>query len=182
MLARGWLAYPVASMHAQLPPKSGCICKHIPRFTNPMTPTQTQSPCKQLLQPLFGGRFPPSTTNPREASQPGATIIQPSFGGCHPPSIGLRIVIEKIAPPGAMYHKKTAEERFHMLARGWLAYPVTSMHSQLPPKSGCRKRPRRRHCEAQNAAERVPQRGSISAAHSGISEQYRFANIPSVVR
>ena len=34
--------------------------------------------------------------------------------------------------------KKTAEERFNMLARGWLAYPVTPMHSQLPPKSGCR--------------------------------------------
>ena len=92
--------------------------------------------------------------------------------------------IAHLQPPsiGAMYHKKTAEERFHMLARGWLAYPVTSIHSHLPPKSGCRKHPRRRHCEAQNAAERVPQRGSISAAHSGISEQYRFANIPSVVR
>ena len=37
---------------------------------------------------------------------------------------------------GAM--RKTAEERFHTLARGWLAYPVTSMHAQLPPKSGCR--------------------------------------------
>ena len=165
--------------------------------------------------------------------------------------------IAHLQPPfiGAVYHKKTAEERFNMLARGWLAYPVTSIHSHLPPKSdcrnhiprfalsrrratalfrnpvckaqrsvpgfsstptsacrryatsppsavayiiglphparcitkkppksGCRKRPRRRHCEAQNAAERVPQRGSISAAHSGISEQYRFANIPSVVR
>ena len=33
---------------------------------------------------------------------------------------------------------ETAEERFNMLARGWLAYPVTSMHAQLPPKSGCR--------------------------------------------
>ena len=43
----------------------------------------------------------------------------------------------RIAPPGAVYHKKTAEERFHMLARGWLAYPVTSIHSHLPPKSGC---------------------------------------------
>ena len=37
---------------------------------------------------------------------------------------------------GAM--RKTAEERFHTLARGWLAYPVTSIHSHLPPKSGCR--------------------------------------------
>ena len=34
--------------------------------------------------------------------------------------------------------KKTAEERFNMLARGWLAYPVTPIHAHLPPKSGCR--------------------------------------------
>ena len=33
---------------------------------------------------------------------------------------------------------ETAEERFNMLARGWLAYPVTPMHARLPPKSGCR--------------------------------------------
>ena len=33
--------------------------------------------------------------------------------------------------------EKTAEERFNMLARGWLAYPVTPMHALLPPKSGC---------------------------------------------
>ena len=41
--------------------------------------------------------------------------------------------------PTAQYitMRKTAEERFNMLARGWLAYPVTSMHAQLPPKSGC---------------------------------------------
>ena len=36
---------------------------------------------------------------------------------------------------GAM--RKTAEERFNMLARGWLAYPVTPTHAHLPPKSGC---------------------------------------------
>ena len=39
---------------------------------------------------------------------------------------------------------KTAEERFHMLARGWLAYPVTLVHAQLPPKSGCREMLRER--------------------------------------
>ena len=33
--------------------------------------------------------------------------------------------------------EKTAEERFNMLARGWLAYPVTPTHAHLPPKSGC---------------------------------------------
>ena len=35
------------------------------------------------------------------------------------------------------HRRKTAEERFNMLARGWLAYPVTPMHAHLPPKSGC---------------------------------------------
>ena len=34
--------------------------------------------------------------------------------------------------------RKTAEERFNMLARGWFAYPVTP-----PTKSGCRKRLRK---------------------------------------
>ena len=43
-------------------------------------------------------------------------------------------------PIGAIHRhrRKTAEERFHTLARGWLAYPVTSTHAHLPPKSGCR--------------------------------------------
>ena len=40
---------------------------------------------------------------------------------------------------GAIHHhrRKTAEERFNTLARGWLAYPVTPTHAHLPPKSGC---------------------------------------------
>ena len=35
------------------------------------------------------------------------------------------------------HRRKTAEERFNMLARGWLAYPVTPTHAHIPPKSGC---------------------------------------------
>ena len=34
--------------------------------------------------------------------------------------------------------RETAEERFHTLARGWLAYPVTPTHAHLPPKSDCK--------------------------------------------
>ena len=47
-------------------------------------------------------------------------------------------ITHRIAPT-AQYTamRKTAEERFNMLARGWLAYPVTQMHALLPPKSGC---------------------------------------------
>ena len=52
------------------------------------------------------------------------------IGGC----------LTNLIAPTAQYitMRKTAEERFNMLARGWLAYPVTSMHAHLPPKSGCR--------------------------------------------
>ena len=49
----------------------------------------------------------------------------------HPPS-------SSYCANGAIHRhrRKTAEERFNMLARGWLAYPVTPMHARLPPKSG----------------------------------------------
>ena len=126
MLARGWFTYPVTSMHSHLPPKSGCICQHIPRFANPMAPTQTQSPCKQLLQPLFGGRLVLQQLTPGRQANLGLQLSNRSSAVAY--IIGSRIVIEKIAPPGAMYHKKTAEERFNILARGWLAYPVTPTH------------------------------------------------------
>ena len=64
-----------------------------------------------------------------------------------PPSNGLRQLCDAKKPPiiiglcqrrNASPSRKTAEERFNMLARGWLAYPVTPIHSHLPPKSGCR--------------------------------------------
>ena len=99
-----------------------------------MTPTQTQSPCKQLIQPLFGGKF---------------LIQQPTPG--RQANLGLRLynrpsaVASPHRPPSSYcpnvaihrHRGKTAEERFNMLARGWLAYPVTPMHAHLPPKSGC---------------------------------------------
>ena len=65
-------------------------------------------------------------------------IIQPPFGGCL--RLLIAIPIAKTAPhryaPTApcIAIQKTAEKRLYMLARGWLAYPVTSTHSQLPPK------------------------------------------------
>ena len=86
-------------------------------------------------QPLRAGGTPlphlrrlPLTSSAIHRIAPSSAII-----------IGLRIHIV------AMHHRhrrKTAEERFHTLARGWLAYPVTPTHALLPPKSGCR-RPRR---------------------------------------
>ena len=119
-LARGWLAYPVTSMHAHLPPKSGCI-NVIPRFAL----------SRRRATALFH--------NPVRKAQRSVPEVRhfPTFGGClthRPPS-------SSDCPIVAMHHRhrrKTAEERFHTLARGWLAYPVTPMHARLPPKSGCR--------------------------------------------
>ena len=130
MLARGWLAYPVTPIHSQLPPKSGCI-NVITRFalSRRRATALFRNPVCKAQRSVPGFSSTPNSACRRYATSPSSAVAY---------IIGLRIVIEKIAPPGAMYHKKTAEERFNMLARGWLAYPVTSIHSHLPPKSGCR--------------------------------------------
>ena len=125
MLARGWLAYPVTSMHAHLPPKSGCR-NVIPRLANNLYNRSSAVDSlihnqPQVGKPTWGYNY---TTALRRLPLPSAVIPKnrPSSSDC---------------ANGAM-RKKTAEERFHTLARGWLAYPVTSIHSHLPPKSGCR--------------------------------------------
>ena len=87
----------------------------------------------QVGQPTWGynyttvlRRLPsPIVRHPQKRPPPSATIPIAKTRHHH-----------RIAPTARC--KKTAEERFNMLARGWLAYPVTSIHSQLPPKSGCR--------------------------------------------
>ena len=67
-------------------------------------------------------------------------IIQPSFGGCL--HLRIAIPIDKTTihwyAPTCGASPKTAEVRFHTLARGWLACTVTPMRTQLPPKCGCR--------------------------------------------
>ena len=94
------------------------------QFANPLTPSQPQSPCKLFIQPLFGGRFFLLQLTPGRQANLGLRLYnRPSAVAF---VIGLRTTM-----------RKTAEERFHTLARGWLAYPVTSMHAHLPPKSGC---------------------------------------------
>ena len=110
-LARGWLAYPVTPVsHTHLPPKSGCRCQNHGRFANPIT--QTQIPCKLFIQPLFGGRFFIQIPTPGRQANLGLRLYnRPSAVAF---VIGLRTTM-----------RKTAEERFHTLARGWLAYPVT---------------------------------------------------------
>ena len=120
MLARGWLDYPVTPMHSQLPPKSGCR-NVIPRFANLYNRSSAVDSLihnqPQVGKPTWGYNY---TTALRRLPFPIAKTRH------H----------HRIAPTARC--KKTAEERFHTLARGWLAYPVTPIHSHLPPKSGCR--------------------------------------------
>ena len=120
----------MTSIHSHLPPKSGCR-NHIPRFAlsrRRATALFRNPVCKaQRSVPGF-------SSTPNSACRRYATS---------PPSIGLRIPFVRHHPSdcpiGAIHRhrRKTAEERFHTLARGWLAYPVTPMHAHLPPKSGC---------------------------------------------
>ena len=216
----------MASIHSHLPPKSGCICQHIPRFAlsrrratalfrNPVCKAQRSVPgfsstpnsaCRRYAtsppSAVASPHRPPSPIGlpqrrntprcenrrravsyvstglaclPRDAnaspiyrrravvyviprfannfynrsSAVDSLLLQPTPG--RQANLGLHLsnrpsaVASPIKKPALINGlrqrrnaEKTAEERFHMLARGWLAYPVTSMHSQLPPKSGCR--------------------------------------------
>ena len=121
MLARGWLAYPVTSMHAHLPPKSGCR-NIIPRFalSRRRATALFRNPVCKAQRSVPGFSSTPTSACRRYATSP--------------PSIGLRIPFVRHHPSdcanGAIHRhwRKTAEERFNMLARGWLAYPVTPTH------------------------------------------------------
>ena len=127
MLARGWLAYPVTPMHARLPPKSGCIRQHMVGLHSLVAERRHSSVTR------YAKRSVACRDSPRH---------QPLRAGGSPlPRYPSDCPTHRIAP-SAQYiaiGEKTAEERFNTLARGWLAYPVTSMHALLPPKSGCRR-------------------------------------------
>ena len=124
MLARGWLAYPVTPMHAHLPPKSGCI-NVIPRFalSRRRATALFRNPVRKAQRSVPGFSSTPTSACRRYATSPPSAVASTSSA------------IHRIAQYTAI--AKTAEERFHTLARGWLAYPVTPMHAHLPPKSGC---------------------------------------------
>ena len=139
-LARGWLAYPVTSIHSHLPPKSG-YRNHIPRLANNLY-NRSSAVASPIKKPAHHHRFAPTARCEKTAEERfnmlargwlayPVTSMHPHL----PPSKKNR-PSSSVCTNGAM--RKTAEERFNMLARGWLAYPVTSMHPHLPPKSGYR--------------------------------------------
>ena len=123
MSARGWLAYPVTSMHAHLPPKSGCI-NVIPRFalSRRRATALFHNPVRKAQRSVPGFSSTPTSACRRYATSPPSAVASPIVRHHH------RIV------PSAQciaIGEKTAEERFHTLARGWLAYPVTPTHHPI---------------------------------------------------
>ena len=126
MLARGWLAYPVTPTHAHLPPKSGCI-NVIPWFASLVAERRHSSVTR------YAKRSVACRDSPRHQPLRAGGTPLPHHRRL-PSPIGLRIHIVRHHPSdcanGAIHHhrEKTAEERFNMLARGWLAYPVTPTH------------------------------------------------------
>ena len=144
MLARGWLAYPVTPMHAHLPPKSGCR-NIIPRFalSRRRATALFRNPVRKAQRSVPGFSSTPTSACRRYATSPPSAVASPhrppSSSYCASPSSA--ITLRRLPHPIVRHHhliaptaqytaigEKTAEERFHTLARGWLAYPVTPTH------------------------------------------------------
>ena len=114
MLARGWLAYPVTPTHHTSTAEERLYKRHPGMRQRRITP-----------------RNPIRTTRQRRAHGASAGTTSMRFGDALLPPLGAMHPHRKNRHPSARYTtigEKTAEERFNMLARGWLAYPVTPTH------------------------------------------------------
>ena len=134
MLARGWLAYPVTPTHHQSTAEERLYKRHPSVCTlSSQSDGTLRNPVRKAQRSVPGFSSTPTSACRRYATSPPSAVASPH----RPPSIGLRIHIvrhhHRIAPT-AQYTaigEKTAEERFHTLARGWLAYPVTPTHHPI---------------------------------------------------
>ena len=79
MLARGWLAYPVASIHSHLPPKSGCICQRIPRFalSRRRATALFRNPVCKAQRSVPGFSSTPNSACRRYATSPPSAVASP---------------------------------------------------------------------------------------------------------
>ena len=152
MLARGWLAYPVTPVAHALPPKCGCINTHMYTIIN----IQNKNRRRAVSYVSTGlARLPRDTGGTRTTAE--VRLYKHTTRRMHSrqrrvtPNNPIRTTHTAegawgIVPLWEMRFEdallpirrqiKTAEERFHMLARGWLAYPVTPVAHALPPKCG----------------------------------------------
>ena len=114
-LALGWLAYPVTPIHSHLPPKSGCI-NVITRFalSRRRATALFRNPVCKAQRSVPGFSSTPTSACRRYATSPPSAVAY---------IIGLRIVIEKIAPPGAVYHKKNRRRAVSHVSTGLACLP-----------------------------------------------------------
>ena len=79
MLARGWLAYPVTPIHSLLPPKSGCICQHIPRFalSRRRATALFRNPVCKAQRSVPGFSSTPNSACRRYATSPPSAVASP---------------------------------------------------------------------------------------------------------
>ena len=114
MLARGWLAYPVTPTHHPSTAEERLYTSTHGRFalSRRRATALFHNPVRKAQRSVPGFSSTPTSACRRYATSPPSAVASPH----RPPSIGLP------------HRKKTAEERFNMLARGWLAYPVTPTH------------------------------------------------------
>ena len=131
MLARGWLAYPVTPTHhtstaeERLYKRHPSVCLVAERRHSSVTRYAKRSvACRDSPrhQPLRAGGTPlphhrrlPHHIVRHHPSDCASTHRPPSSSDCANGAIHR-------------HRRETAEERFNMLARGWLAYPVTPTH------------------------------------------------------
>ena len=136
MLARGWLAYPVTPTHHTSTAEERLYTSTHGRFTlsRRRATALFRNPVRKAQRSVPGFSSTPTSACRRYAtSPPSAVAITHRIAHPHPPPSSSDCANGAIH----RHRRKTAEERFHTLARGWLAYPVTPMHAHLPPKSGC---------------------------------------------
>ena len=105
----------------------------------------------------------------------------PAIGGCLPHRPPSPIILRRWrnTPPSG----KTAEERFNMLARGWLAYPVTPTHHPSTAEERLYKRhpiglPRRRATALFRNPVRKAQRSVPGFSSTPTSACRRYATSP----
>ena len=120
MLARGWLAYPVTPTHHPSTAEERLYMSSLGLLS--LVAERRHSSITRYAKRSVACRDSPRHQTLRAGGTPLPHLRRlPHHIVRHHPSY---------CAVGAIHHhrRKTAEERFHTLARGWLAYPVTPTH------------------------------------------------------
>ena len=112
---------------AKKPPKSGCIRQHMVGLHS-LVAERRHSSITRYAKRSVACRDSPRHQPLRAGGTPLPHLRRLPLTSSAIHRIAPSSAIHRIAPLVAMHHRhrrKTAEERFHTLAQGWLAYPVT---------------------------------------------------------